>query len=162
MELVIENNFTEQHPWIGIFLWSLGIALLIFTLIQLRIGYLDPYLNDNTDAILFGMPHILVASWGVIAGFSLLRLSSNKFSLALIKYPFLTLLFVIVFFDIIILLWRAMVDPISHKDYIESVFIFLFSGSTHTLTLLWIIVPFFVGYIIGYIVKKLCKFFKYS
>lgn len=146
----------ERRSWTSIFLWSFGIALLIFALIWLRIGYLDPYLNDNTDTILFGMPHILMASWGTIIGFSLLN--NNKVLLAPIRYPFLTLLLTVIFFGIIIVvsISGTNIGQINNKNYIVGVFLYLFSISL-IYTLVWITVPFLVGYVIGNVAKKLCS-----
>lgn len=160
MTSVPSNILAKKYNWTSILLWSFGIALLIFALIWLRIGYLDPYLNDNTDTILFGMPHILMASWGAIIGFSLLN--NNKVSLAPIRYPFLTLLLAVIFFDIIFSFWGAYIDHHLNLDpnrsYIFSVIYFSIGYSW--VALMWIMMPFLIGYFmtkfVRYAINYMC------
>lgn len=145
MYIFSNNKFEGFRSWTSIFLWGFGIALLIFTLTWLRIGYLDPYLNDSTDAIFFFLPHFFIALWGITIGLSFNN--NKKLQISPIRYSFFSVLFVTFFFGIIVLLWRAVVDPIDGKSYTENILAFLFSDSTYMIPFFWIVTPFFIGYV---------------
>jgi hypothetical protein len=125
----------------------------------LRIGFLNQYLNDTTDSLLFFVPHFLVAMWGGISGFFE---ENNKSRIPIFWHPFYSLLLVTIFLGMIVLLWRAATDPIIGKSYTESILTFLFSGSVGIIPLFWVVVPFFAGYIPTKIARFLNKRFSSS
>lgn len=143
----------EKRNWISIFLWGFGIALVIFFLMWLRIGYLDPYLNDTTDSVLFFVPHILITFWGITVGLSFRSNQQNRATL--IKWPFFTLLFAMIIFDIMFSFWGVYAD---HNLDINPNRSYLLSAITASVLFSWvaaliIITPFFIGYIPAKIVR---------
>lgn len=138
----------EKKQGLLIILWSFGIALGFFVLLWLRIRYLDPYLNDTTDAILFFLPHFFMVVWGVTSGF-VVQDSIKKLYQTPIQNPFVCVFLTAIIFDVLFSFWVAYVDRHLNIDP-NTPYIFLAIRSTllfFWIAIAWIIVPFFIGYI---------------
>lgn len=153
---ILPKQLNKRKKWMSILLWSFGIASGIFSLMWLRIGFLDQYLNDVADSMLFFTPHCLIAVWGGISGFFG---RNNRSQIPVLQYPIYSLLLVAIFLGVIVLLWRAVADPMIEKSYTENIVTFLFSRSVVIIPLFWVVVPFSTGYILTKIIRCLNKRF---
>jgi hypothetical protein len=150
---VPQNQFIKPRNRTSIFLWSFGIALGVFFLMLLRIKYLDPYLNDTTDQILFFAPHFFIIIIGAILG-KLNSKDSLTSSLRLTQQPFLSMWSGTLIFSVTFALWVARPNHfVQGRSYISDVF----SNTilSFFIALFWIVVPFFIGY-------SLTKFIQYA
>lgn len=160
MKILRKDQFREQRNWTSIFLWSLGIAVGIFSLMWLRVGYLDPYLNDKTDAMLFFMPHTLIIFWGITVGFFSQKNIKKSYPTP-IQNPFVCVFLTAIIFDVIFSFWTAYMDRHLNIDP-STPYIFLAIRSTlldSWIAVAWIAIPFFIGYIPAKIVSLFNKKF---
>ncbi len=140
----------EKKQGLLIILWSFGIALGVFTLAWLRIGSLNPYLNDRTDAMLFFLPHFFIAIWGIVSGVFVRDSITKSYSIP-VRNPFICVLLTAIIFDVMFSFWAAYVDR--HLNINPSTpYVFLALRATllfSWVAILWIPVSFFVGYILA-------------